>query len=91
MSETARRLAVCLILLACSGCVAANGADQWATRYTKPGATSQEVLTDGTECVPEGTLALSFIPYVGAVLANRNADWKAHAACMAGKGWTVTP
>jgi hypothetical protein len=84
------RVATTLTLAALlTGCVSANGADQWPTRYSKDGATAQDLANDGAACVPDGTFALSLIPYAGGVLANRHADAAEHAQCMVAKGWTL--
>ena len=95
-----RVLAAGALVAFIAGCATANGPDQWAARYKKPGVTSQQLTEDGAAC-----LGASPNPWVGTAVgvggfgsglvppsgASRNIEMDSHAECMKERGYTVIP
>jgi hypothetical protein len=98
-----RTLAIGALMGFLCGCAAAatNDPSQWAARYHKQGATSQQLTDDGAAC-----LGASPSPWTGTATAvwvggsrgpvlpgpeSRMVDLDPFTDCMKTKGYTVTP
>ncbi len=86
-SQLSRALAI-VAVVACAGCGAP------ATKWTKPGASEQQLAQDLQSCnqtAGQWGAASYFDPRRGQIISGSQDASQTQAACMMGRGWVLTP